>query len=868
MTDVVFSGIEGSLDEIETMLKHGYKVDNFMTAFSSFRKSSSFIDKLKELKQTYGFKLFVDSGAHAFVFAQNVKDKKTHGGWHDEAQIVKEFKGHEDDYFQEYLQWLKDNRDVYDYAVELDLQGIVGQEKVEEWRQQLLDSQIPIIFVLHAPAGDNIATIRSWHERGVEYIGMGEIVNDLNKFVMYGREAAKLGMKLHAFGFTPKDLFKYKAFLTTADSSSWLSGSKLAKAVELRGKSLVDINLNDDKIKKASLLNNEFFTIYDIDEVRKKTAGKQYWFFNFWNLFQMQKWTNVNNGKKGYVEQLKVAEETGQPLPAWANAFDKAGRPKTQYLRSRFNGYKSGAFARQVQKFAMYCNNCPVGGASGDAPLCPMYEAGSVCLGADTFICGDNKDIVQSEEGDFVFGRNGYATILHKFERDYDGDMYRIKAAGILEFMATPEHPLLTVQIKRIQHTVGTEKVIKGMSWKKINELNTSHNIYTGRDYLVIPRLDGIFEDVKFGEFILDENLAWLMGVYTAEGWTNDSRGTISFSIAKYEEQFGNDIINAGSNINIHISKGETRTAEVYITGKTSLTELMKKLCGKGAINKKIPQEILLNKDTKILEAYLKGYETGDGCDYKATNKMVIGTISRTLAFQLQLAYARLGKFAYITIEKRNGKTAKIEGRTVNIRDAYGITYVTKFKLNNDAGKRHIITDDSILVPIIKIEKFHYAGKVYNMETTQSEYLANNIVSHNCYFLPMWNKLGMKTRNKKEVDITLQNLVADAYARYQFARMTEQMTGVVDKNVTSLYESLVKSLDLYNRVRFGVANTNTINMLNVGDNKVSVRIGSEEALNKVRDLYGEEMTNRIKKRIEKMETVDTDYEERGDENGE
>ena len=515
MTDVVFSGIEGSLDEIETMLKHGYKVDNFMTAFSSFRKSSSFIDKLKELKQTYGFKLFVDSGAHAFVFAQNVKDKKTHGGWHDEAQIVKEFKGHEDDYFQEYLQWLKDNRDVYDYAVELDLQGIVGQEKVEEWRQQLLDSQIPIIFVLHAPAGDNIATIRSWHERGVEYIGMGEIVNDLNKFVMYGREAAKLGMKLHAFGFTPKDLFKYKAFLTTADSSSWLSGSKLAKAVELRGKSLVDINLNDDKIKKASLLNNEFFTIYDIDEVRKKTAGKQYWFFNFWNLFQMQKWTDVNNGKKGYVEQLKVAEETGQPLPAWANAFDKAGRPKTQYLRSRFNGYKSGAFARQVQKFAMYCNNCPVGGASGDAPLCPMYEAGSVC-----------------------------------------------------------------------------------------------------------------------------------------------------------------------------------------------------------------------------------------------------------------------------------------------------------------------------------------------------------------YFLPMWNKLGMKTRNKKEVDITLQNLVADAYARYQFARMTEQMTGVVDKNVTSLYESLVKSLDLYNRVRFGVANTNTINMLNVGDNKVSVRIGSEEALNKVRDLYGEEMTNRIKKRIEKMETVDTDYEERGDENGE
>ena len=109
----------------------------------------------------------------------------------------------------------------------------------------------------------------------------------------------------------------------------------------------------------------------------------------------------------------------------------------------------------------------------------------------------------------------------------------------------------------------------------------------------------------------------------------------------------------------------------------------------------------------------------------------------------------------------------------------------------------------------------------------------------------------MKTRNKKEILTTLRDLVADAFTRYEFSRFQEQLTGITDKNVTALYKELMTSLELLNRVEFGVQNVNTVNMLNVGNNKVSVTADISQSLEKIRNYYGEELEKKIKKRIEK-----------------
>ncbi len=853
MTEVYFSGIEGSLRELKILFEAGYKISNLMTSYASFRKNPGFIEELRKMKEKYKFKLMVDSGAHAFLFAFNVKNKKISKGWHEEAQIVSEFKGRETEYFEEYFKWLVDNIGFYDYAIELDIAVIVGEEVINNWRQRLAAAKLPIVYVLHANAGDTFTTVKEFKNLGATYIGIGALPEEFNKMLMFSREIKKEGMKVHIFAYTPKELFKHKDLFDSVDSTSWLSGSKLAKAVELKGKSLSDVNLKEDKLKKMSLLRNKFFDTFDRKVVEEKTKGNQYWYFNFWNMYQYQKWADTNNGVKGYTKQLKEIEEGILPAPSWMNNFDKNGMPKTKYLASRFNNWKSGVYAKGIQSMAMYCDMCPVGGQSATGePLCPKYGAGELCLTGDTFLAGDNKDIFDYKENEFVFGRDGYAKVTHKFERDYEGEIYNIKPAGIPTIKATPGHPFLIAEVKRIQHSIGTEKVIKEIKWKTSEELNTSHSIMLGRDYLIIPRMKGVFKNVTFGKYRLDETLSWLMGVYTAEGWT--TKGIIQFSIGKHEKEFSKEIFDAYEKIGLFVRSNFNRTAVVHSTRKTELAEVFANLCGRGAMNKKIPEEILLNENLNILKAFIKGYEEGDGCNF--SNKMVIGTISKTLAFQLQLAYARLGKFAYISISKRNGKKGIIEGREVNMHDAYSVTYVKEFVLKNESGRRHIITEDAILVPIIEIKKEHYTGKVYNIETTQEEYLANNIVSHNCFFLPHWRKLGMKTRNKEQVVRTLEELVAEAVVRFQFARFQEQLTGVIDKNVTSLYKELVTSLELYNRVAFGVQNVNTLNMLNIGDNKVQVAMNFEDSLDKIRKLYGDKLTKRIEKKI--MDVYDSE----------
>ena len=62
----------------------------------------------------------------------------------------------------------------------------------------------------------------------------------------------------------------------------------------------------------------------------------------------------------------------------------------------------------------------------------------------------------------------------------------------------------------------------------------------------------------------------------------------------------------------------------------------------------------------------------GDGCETDTFIKA--STVSKVLAMQLQLAYARLGKFAGIHIVK-GGKTEKIENRTFVSKDKYIITH-------------------------------------------------------------------------------------------------------------------------------------------------------------------------------------------------
>jgi len=398
MTDVYFSGIEGALPEFEEMFKNGYKLTHLMTAYPSFRGNSNFIAELRRLKEEYGFKLIVDSGAYGFIFGKQIAKGEKHLGWHDVSKLVAEFRGREEDYFNEYFEWLKANRDLYDYAVELDIQSVIGNEKVEAWRDQLMSSGLPIIYVLHLQAGDTGETAKRMKERGATYLGIGEVMLDFKKVIQMAQIIKNLGLKLHLFGYTSKELFKYKSLFTSVDSSTWLGGSKLGNLFYTRGKTLEEYKIKEDKLKALNVLRDTFFDIFDRAKVESEIKKNKFWYYNFWNIWQFQKWANANNNREpAYKQDVALAEEGKLVLPDWANNLDKAGNSMEKYLRSRFNNYRSGVYAKKIQEISVFCDQCPVGGMSvTGTPLCPKYEPKGLCffqpywkkLGANT----RNKD--------------------------------------------------------------------------------------------------------------------------------------------------------------------------------------------------------------------------------------------------------------------------------------------------------------------------------------------------------------------------------------------------------------------------------------------------------------------------------------------
>mgnify|MGYP003884273889 CR=1 FL=1 len=127
----------------------------------------------------------------------------------------------------------------------------------------------------------------------------------------------------------------------------------------------------------------------------------------------------------------------------------------------------------------------------------------------------------------------------------------------------------------------------------------------------------------------------------------------------------------------------------------------------------------------------IKTYLRGDGNTYrrKKTHSLLyrIDTRSRALAIQIQEILARCGVPAYIKVSKR--PTTWIDGRKVCGNTNYTVSFQLKRK-----RKFVLCRGDSFLVPIRKIERENYGGKVYNFQVAYkpNSYLVKGFAVHNC----------------------------------------------------------------------------------------------------------------------------------------
>ncbi len=415
-----------------------------------------------------------------------------------------------------------------------------------------------------------------------------------------------------------------------------------------------------------------------------------------------------------------------------------------------------------------------------------MRKGGSrECVKGDTIILGDNKPISRLESNDGVIGLTGCNRVKGTMTRYHQGELVRINANGMLPIEVTPEHPVFVST-----STTNDHNKVAGFSnlhWKRAQDLTPKKSDKDG-DYLVLPRLKGQInlQELDFREFTSERGMrvqqrlgrplsiplngetAWLLGIYVAEGSSN-ANGP-EFSFAKNETALQERVMKVAKSIGYTASLYTKRTAAVVRIHSPILARAFEAWCGKRAVGKRIPDFILMHSDGTIPAFFVRAWEEGDSCTIAdhGTEVRVGNTVSKVLALQLQLLYAREGILASLSEKGKDGLST-IEGRTVRVHKYYEI----RFPLRPVAGKQKARMGELVaLSPIHKVDRVPYEGSVFNIETEDNTYLVSNAVVHNCYLevrvsnteaVALYSKLNFKMTG------TLQGYYKDGEAAYTMA---------------------------------------------------------------------------------------------------
>jgi len=186
------------------------------------------VDKTLPILKPKGHKgtIIIDSGAHSFFSFIGLS--VTSGFFKSKGQ-----QKDPEIYFKKYLKWLVANYSYYDYFVELDLQEIVGYEKIEEWRKEYKSKGVfsKCILVYHSVDGwdkfKKIINDSKCKYIGIEGIRLNIPMLPYNKYIKYAYDN---NCKIHGFAFTRMQLLHTYPFFSvpffSVDSSSWTVGSR------------------------------------------------------------------------------------------------------------------------------------------------------------------------------------------------------------------------------------------------------------------------------------------------------------------------------------------------------------------------------------------------------------------------------------------------------------------------------------------------------------------------------------------------------------------------------------------------------------------------------------------------------------------
>jgi intein/homing endonuclease len=367
---------------------------------------------------------------------------------------------------------------------------------------------------------------------------------------------------------------------------------------------------------------------------------------------------------------------------------------------------------------------------------------------------GTNTPIEQLVIGDAIIGKDGDIQEITHISEKHSEKLISIKVQGGWEVKCTASHKWPVFKKNDINNLVDPLHI------PPISTKTLASDIKVG-DYLSIPR--------RFKQSELDDRSnsasARLLGYYVSEG----SRATfasgnygVAWSLNVNEKDtWGTDIQNLcneiGCDTKIYTHKSGCMVRSHKVDQKW-LADWLFNNGGEHADCKRL-SSMVMGWPLEFKKEFIRGYFRGDGsCNALHNNQTKVtkrrsnqksvraATISKTLAYQIQLVLAQLGVFAKI----RPYQPPNNDGR--NRRQIYYLEIFSHSadKLANmvwgditpervikdDRSKSNIvITDTHILVPITKVSVEEYSGLVYSLETSgDHSYLNANVATYNSIY--------------------------------------------------------------------------------------------------------------------------------------
>jgi len=383
-----------------------------------------------------------------------------------------------------------------------------------------------------------------------------------------------------------------------------------------------------------------------------------------------------------------------------------------------------------------------------------------VCVPEDTFLLGENKEAKDISVGDVLLGCDGGEVAVVDKIYASSSSLVEVNARGLLPFKVTPEHPLLVSEVDKNSNYYAyskgrrnrkTVKTVVSTMWVEAGDVEC---LLRGKDYkteyyLHLPvikpasnlkeyRFNNTYQKYRQGSLPLNKDTAWAIGLYIAEGF---GKRRVNWSLCNDEGDKAERLKSIFEELGYYVSIREKPDVSLLVVSvsSASLARLFRDICGHGAHNKHIPYDILYHEDEEILASCLRGYLDGDAFQRKNTLYVEGNTRSIRLAYELQLATARLGQPLVLHNGRSddsicNGQLIKGSKRYCFSITGYDVLRKMGYDAKNPQQDRsfYIKHGDYFLMKLKSAKTIHKQTRVINFTTSDGTFLVSNIVTHNC----------------------------------------------------------------------------------------------------------------------------------------